>query len=123
VADVGTLQRLPAIVGAGHVAELAYTGKDIDAKRAAQIGLINHCYDSQESVYQAAMDMANEIAANAPLAVRGTKLMLQQGENLTTEQSLLLNGWITMASTLNSNDLKEAMGAFMQKRPPKFTGT
>lgn len=123
VADVGTLQRLPGIVGAGHVAELAYTGKDISAERAEQIGLVNHCYDSAEAVHQAAIDMANEIAANAPLAVRGTKLILQQGENMTTEQSLLLNGWITMASTLNSNDLNEAMMAFMQKRPARFTGS
>lgn len=123
VADVGTLQRLPGIIGAGHVAELAYTGKDISAQRAEQIGLVNHVYGSTEELLQAANDMANEIAANAPLAVRGTKLVLQQGENLTTEQSLLLNGWITMASTLNSNDLKEAMTAFAQKRPPNFTGS
>lgn len=123
VADVGTLQRLPGIVGAGHVAELAYTGKDISAERALQIGLVNHAYESLELLRQGANEMANEIAANAPLAVRGTKLVLQQGENMTTEQSLLLNGWITMASTLNSNDLREAMSAFMQKRPTKFTGT
>jgi enoyl-CoA hydratase len=122
VADVGTLQRLPGIVGAGHVAELAYTGKDISAERAEQIGLVNHRFESAEAVYKAALDMANEIAANAPLAVRGTKMVLQQGENMTTEQSLLLNGWITMASTLNSNDLKEAMVAFMQRRPAKFSG-
>ena len=123
VADVGTLQRLPSIVGAGHVAELAYTGKDISAQRAAQIGLVNHCYDDVEFLMSAAQAMASEIAANAPLAVRGTKLMLQQGEDLTTEQSLLLNGLLTMATTLNSNDLKEAMFAFIQKRPATFTGS
>lgn len=123
VADVGTLQRLPAIVGAGHVAELAYTGKDIVAARAEKIGLVNHVYDDVTAVYEAAIQMASEIAANAPLAVRGTKLMLQQGENMTTEQSLLLNGLLTMSTTLNSNDLKEAMMAFMQKRPSNFTGT
>ena len=123
VADVGTLQRLPAIVGAGHVAELAYTGKDINADRAQQIGLVNDCYDDVKSVHAAAQKMAEEIAANAPLAVRGTKLILQQGEDMTTEQSLLLNGLLTMTTTLNSNDLKEAMLAFMQKRPAKFTGS
>ncbi|MEM1156224.1 MAG: enoyl-CoA hydratase-related protein [Pseudomonadota bacterium] len=123
VADVGTLQRLPAIVGAGHVAELAYTGKDISAARAEKIGLINDVYDDAETVYAAAMEMAQEIAANAPLAVRGTKFILQQSEDLTTEQSLLLNGLWTMTTTLNSNDLKEAMHAFMEKRAPRFTGT
>jgi enoyl-CoA hydratase len=67
--------------------------------------------------------MAAEIASNAPLAVRGTKFILQQSEDLTTEQSLLLNGLWTMATTLNSNDLGEAMMAFSQKRAPNFTGT
>ncbi len=123
VADVGTLQRLPGIVSAGHVAELAYTGKDIDAARAEKIGLVNDVYADQEAVLEAAYSLAGEIAANAPLAVRGTKFILQQGEDLTTEQSLLLNGLWTMATTLGSNDLREAMVAFMQKRDPDFTGT
>jgi enoyl-CoA hydratase len=123
VADVGTLQRLPKIVSAGHVAELAYTGKDIDAARAEKIGLVNDVYEDFDATYQAAFTMAVEIAENAPLAVRGTKFVLAQSEDLTTEQSLLLNGIWTMITTLNSNDLKEAMGAFMQKRPPTFTGS
>jgi enoyl-CoA hydratase len=123
VADVGTLQRLPSIVSAGHVAELAYTGKDIDAARAEKIGLVNDVYPDAETVYTAACALAAEIAANAPLAVRGTKFMLQQGEDLTTQQSLLLNGLWTMVTSLNSNDLKEAMTAFMEKRPSNFTGT
>ena len=123
VADVGTLQRLPGIVGDGQVAELAYTGKDIDAKRAEKIGLVNDLYDDVEAVQAAALEMAQEIAANAPLAVRGTKFILQQSENLTTEQSLLLNGLWTMATTLNSNDLTEAMTAFMEKRPASFSGS
>lgn len=123
VADVGTLQRLPGIVGDGQVAELAYTGKDIDAKRAEKIGLVNDLYDDVEAVQAAALEMAQEIAANAPLAVRGTKFILQQSENLTTEQSLLLNGLWTMATTLNSNDLTEAMTAFVEKRPASFSGS
>jgi enoyl-CoA hydratase len=122
VADVGTLQRLPKVITAGHVAELAYTGKDIDAARAAKIGLVNDVYEDFEATYQAAFTMALEIAANAPLAVRGTKFVLTQSEDLTTEQSLLLNGIWTMITTLNSNDLKEAMSAFMEKRTPTFKG-
>jgi enoyl-CoA hydratase len=123
VADVGTLQRLPGVVSAGQVAELAYTGKDISAARAEKIGLVNDVYADADAVYAAALEMAGEIAANAPLAVRGTKFVLQQGENMTTEQSLLLNGLWTMMTSLNSNDLKEAMQAFMEKRPASFTGT
>ena len=67
--------------------------------------------------------MANLIAANTPMAVRGTKFILQQSENLTTEQSLLLNGLFTMVTSLKSNDLRESMLAFAEKRPPRYTGT
>jgi len=123
VADVGTLQRLPGVVSAGHVAELAYTGKDISAARAEKIGLVNDVYSDADEVYQAALALAGEIAANAPLAVRGTKFVLQQSEGMTTDQSLLLNGLWTMISSLKSNDLKEAMQAFMEKRAPEFSGS
>ena len=84
---------------------------------------MNDVYADFDAAYAAAQDMANEIAANSPLAVRGTKFILQQGEDLTTEQSLLLNGLYTLATSLQSNDLREAVKSFMEKRPPKFTGS
>lgn len=123
VADVGTLQRLPKILNAGHVAELAYTGKDINAQRAEKIGLVNDVYDSSELALEAGLALANEIATNSPMAVRGTKFMLQQNENLTTEQSLMVNGMFTLMTSLQSNDLKEGIQAFAERRPPKFTGS
>ena len=123
VADVGTLQRLPKVLNAGHVAELAYSAKDIDAARAEKIGLVNDVYDTAEAAYDAGMALANQIAAKPPMAVRGTKFMLQQSETLTTEQSLLVNGMFTMMTSLRSNDLQESMLAFAEKRAPKYTGT
>ena len=123
VADVGTLQGLPKILNAGHVAELAYSAKDMDAAREEKIGLVNDVYDTAEAAYDAGMALANQIAANPPMAVRGTKFMLQQSETLTTEQSLLVNGMFTMMTSLRSNDLQESMLAFAEKRAPKYTGT
>lgn len=123
VADVGTLQRLPKILNAGHVAELAYTGKDIDARRAEKIGLVNDLYKSTEAAMDAGLELASQIAANSPMAVRGTKFILQQSENLSTDQSLLLNGMYTLISSLPSNDLQEGIKAFSERRPAKFTGS
>ena len=123
VADVGTLQRLPKILNAGHVAELAYTGKDIKADRAEKIGLVNDVYESAEATMAAGLALAQEIAGNSPMAVRGTKFMLRQSENLTDEQSLMVNGMYTMMTSLESNDLQEGIMAFAERRPAKFTGS
>jgi enoyl-CoA hydratase len=123
VADVGTLQRLPKILNAGHVAELAYSAKDINAARAEKIGLVNDVYETFDAAYAEGMALATIIAANPPMAVRGTKFMLQQGETLTTEQSLLMNGMFTMITSLKSNDLQESMHAFAERRSPVYTGT
>jgi enoyl-CoA hydratase len=121
VADVGTLQRLPKILTAGHVAELVYTGKDIDAERARAIGFVNHVHDDHEAVVAAARAMAAEIAANSPLAVQGSKAVLQRGDSLTVDQSLdLVALW--NAAFIQSDDLSEAVGAFFEKRAPDFKG-
>ena len=122
VADLGTLQRLPHIVSAGHVAELAFTGKDIDAHRALAIGLVNSVHgESADDVYAAALELAREIAANSPLAVQGTKAVLRANDGRTVADGLeFVARWNTMY--LQSNDLREAMTAYLEKRPATFTG-
>jgi Enoyl-CoA hydratase/carnithine racemase len=121
VADLGTLQRLPGIVTKGHVAELAYTGKDITAERASEIGLINQVLPDGEACHKAAHEMAVEIASNSPLAVQGTKAVLKASEGRTVEEGLDYVG-VWNAAFLTSDDLTEAFTAFLEKRPPKFTG-
>ncbi|MBV8986732.1 MAG: crotonase/enoyl-CoA hydratase family protein [Acidimicrobiia bacterium] len=121
VADLGTLQRLPGIVAKGHVAELAYTGKDISADRAAEIGLVNQVLPDGEACLKAAHEMAGEIVANSPLAVQGTKAVLRASEGRTVEEGLDYVG-VWNAAFLASNDLTEALTAFLEKRPPTFTG-
>jgi enoyl-CoA hydratase len=122
VADLGSLQRLPDIIGAGHLAELAFTGKDIKADRAAEIGLVNSVHGKGASdVLKAAYELAGEIAANSPLAVRGTKSVLRANDGHTVHEGLVFAArWNTMH--LHSNDLKEAMTAFIENRAPVFTG-
>ena len=75
-----------------------------------------------ESLHKAALDLAGEIAANSPLAVQGTKAVLRAGEGRSVEEALdYVAVW--NSAFLGSNDLVEAMTAFLQKRPPNFTGT
>ncbi|SRR5581483_9848437 len=121
VADLGTLQRLPGIVTRGHVAELAYTGKDISADRAAEIGLLNQVLPDADACHKAAHEMAAEIASNSPLAVQGTKAVLKASEGRSVEEGLDYVG-VWNAAFLASDDLAEAFTAFLEKRPPKFTG-
>lgn len=121
VADLGSLQRLPAIISAGHLAELAFTGKDITADRAKEIGLVNDVAGDAEGVLKAARTLAGEIAANSPIAVQGTKAVLAANEGHTVAEGLdYVATW--NSGMLASDDLVEAMTAFMEKRTPKFTG-
>ncbi len=121
VADLGSLQRLPHIIGKGHVAELAYTGKDITAARAAEIGLVNRLSPDSEAVVADARALAAEIASNSPLAVRGTKAVLAASEGRPVADGLsFVAAW--NAGALASEDLAEAMAAFVDKRSPVFTG-
>src|SRR5205823_1984331 len=121
VADLGTLQRLPGIVTKGHVAELAYTGKDISAERAAEIGLVNQVLPDADACHKTAHEMAAEIASNSPLAVQGTKAVLRASEGRTVEEGLDYVG-VWNAAFLASDDLTEAFTAFLEKRPPRFSG-
>jgi enoyl-CoA hydratase len=122
VADLGTLQRLPRVIASGHVAELAFTGKDFDAARAKDIGLVNEVFPDAEAAQAGARALADEIAANSPLVVQGVKQVLRAGEGRTVEEGLdYVAAW--NSAFLASNDLIEAMSAFLEKRPPNFTGT
>ena len=121
VADLGSLQRLPAIIGAGHLAELAYTGKDVSAEHAREIGLVNHVLPDAASAVEAAQSLAAEIASNSPLVVQGTKTVIQTRDRRSIQDGLDYVA-IWNSGFLQSDDLVEAVSAFMEKRPPKFTG-
>ena len=121
VADVGTLQRLPRIIDPGSVAELAYTGRDFDAGEAASLGLVTRLLPDAGTVIAAAIETAEAIAANSPLAVQGTKAVLRAGDGRTVDEAL---DYVALwnAAFLHSNDLGEAMASFIEKRDPEFLG-
>ncbi|MEV6059936.1 crotonase/enoyl-CoA hydratase family protein [Nocardia asteroides] len=121
VADLGSLQRLPGIIGEGHLREMAYTGKDIDASRAEQIGLVNAVHPDQPAVLAAAHDLAREIAANPPLVVQGVKEILTRRQSDQIASGLrYVAAW--NAAFLPSEDLTEGVQAVFEKRRPLFHG-
>jgi enoyl-CoA hydratase len=121
VADLGTLQRLPRIVGEGHARELALTGRDFDADRALRIGLVNDLYDDPEACFEAARALARSIADNPPLVVQGVKRVLNERDGKTIAEGLR-HVAVWNSAFLPSADLGEAFAAFFERRPPKFRG-
>lgn len=121
VADVGTLARLPPIIGQGATRELALTGDDFDARRALELGLVSRVLESPDALMAEARAMAGRIAKNPPLTVQGVKQIL----NFTSEREAALSldaVALWNSAFFPSEDLQEALTAFLEKREPKFTG-
>jgi enoyl-CoA hydratase len=121
VADLGSLQRLPPIIGQGHTRELAFTGKTISAARAREIGLVTDLHPTRDALWAAADALAREIADNPPLTVRGVKDVLDFGAGKSVADGLAYVA-AHNAAFLASEDLGEALAAFLEKRPPRFSG-
>jgi len=115
----GTI-RLPRVVGRGRALELVLTGEMIDAQEAHRIGLVNHVY-AQSELMGAAEQLAKKIAANGPVAVALAIEAVDHGYHASTEDALRLeaNLFGLLAST---QDMREGMGAFLEKRKANFTG-
>lgn len=121
VPDVGTLARLPALVGQGVARELALTGDDFDAARALRVGLVNEVYPTAAELHAQARAMALRMAGNPPLTVQGIKQVM----NFTSEREARLSldaVALWNSAFFMSEDLAEAMAAFVEKRAPAFKG-
>ena len=118
-ADVGTLQRLPHLIPSGLCRELAYTGRKLGADEALSSGLVSRVYDDADSLEAGTMETATEIASRSPLAVAGTKEML----NYTRDHSVAdgLNYIATWnAGMVITQDLQEGVQAQAENRPPRY---
>jgi enoyl-CoA hydratase/carnithine racemase len=121
VADLGTLQRLPYIIGDGWFRELALSGRDFTAEEALRMAFVTRICDDLPSLYREAGKLASGIAACSPLAVQGVKDVVrfnrENGVRAGLEYVAQKN-----AAILISEDLMEAVQAFMEKRLPQFKG-
>jgi len=119
VADVGTLQRLPKLVPLGVVKELAYTGRRMPAARAREVGLVNEVFDSPAACLEGAMACAREIAAKPPVAIWGSKQVIEYAREHSTHDSLRQMGWVQGAIWSHAH-VREAVGAMKDKRAAQF---
>ena len=118
-ADVGTLQRLPHIIGDGMMRELAYTGRTVLGDEAQRIGLVNSTYADQDTLMDAVFTIAATIAQKSPIAVQGSKEMIRYMRDHTVADGLnYIATW--NASMLQAEDLRVAMAAHMSKQTPEF---
>ena len=118
-ADVGTFPRLCKLIPEGHVRELAYTGRRLPAEKAMAIGLVNEIFDTQESMLKHVLEVAREIASKAPLAIMGSKAMINYARDHSIrdglDQVVLWN-----AAMLSPAQMQEAIQARREGREPKL---
>lgn len=119
VADIGTLQRLPPIIGEGLTRELAYTARTFGAEEAHRMGFLNRLFDDHEALLSEVHSIASQIASKPPLAIRGTKQVLNYSRDRSVSEGLnYVATW--NAGMLISIDAQEAIEAMMERREPKF---
>jgi enoyl-CoA hydratase len=100
--------------------ELAYTCRAVSGTEAAELRLVNRCYDSAAELHKGVLELARELAAKSPLALRGTKHAITYARDHSVSDGLdQIATW--NASALLTEDIGESLLAFQQKRQGKFT--
>ena len=119
-AGFGGTQRLPRRVGAGMALELLLTGRQVKAEEALRIGLVNHVVP-RDQLMAKGLEIARLIAAKAPLAVRYTKQLVHRGQDLDLENACVLESQV-FGLLCVTEDKREGVRAFLEKRPARFQG-
>ncbi|MEZ5144550.1 MAG: enoyl-CoA hydratase/isomerase family protein [Acidimicrobiales bacterium] len=121
VPESGGTWYLPRLVGWSTACRIAMLGRDLDAAEARDLGLLDEVVDDDEQLLDTARSWADEIAANAPLAIRAMKRLFREGltEDFRTHSEKVLAETVRLFGTA---DFMEGITAFVEGRPPDFTG-
>lgn len=120
-ADLGTLQRLPKIVGNDSlVRELAFTGRDLGAKEAKEFGLISGVFGSSENTIEGAIDLARSIASRSPVAVQGTKVSLNYSRDHSEKDGLEFMQIWNMCMLQSEDLIKATTSVATKQEAPEF---
>jgi len=118
-ADVGTFPRLCKLIPEGWVREMAYTGRRLPAARAKEIGLVNEVFDTHEALLAHVMETAREIASKPPLAVAGSKVMVNYARDHSIKDALdYIAVWQT--GMFAPQHMMESFAAKQEKRAPDY---
>ena len=120
IPGAGGTQRLPRLIGKGKAKELIFTAKRITAQEAAQIGLVEYVVPRAQ-LMEKALEIAGQIAANAPIAVRQAKLAVNRGLDVDLATGLRLEQ-MAYEVTIPTKDRLEGLQAFKEKRKPVYKG-
>ncbi|CAI7635865.1 unnamed protein product [Penicillium viridicatum] len=119
-ADIGTLSRLPKVVGNyGWVKEVALTAREFGADEALRVGFVNAVYDNREATIAAAFKLASLIASKSPVAVQGTKEILNFSRDHSVQDGLRYTS-VWNSAALQTQDVSAALLSGLQKRTPTF---
>lgn len=120
IPGAGGTQRLPRLIGKGKAKELIFTARKIDAIEAKEIGLVEYVV-SPESVLNKALDIANQIVRNAPIAITQAKFAIDNGIEVDLNTGLSIEQ-SAYEITIPTKDRLEGLLAFREKRAPNFVG-
>jgi enoyl-CoA hydratase/carnithine racemase len=116
----GGTQNLPRLIGRNRAKELIFSARRISALEAKELGLVNHVV-AREKLLPTAMTIAEEILKNSPFAVRQAKWAIDRGVDLPLEDGLQCEHEAYLRA-IASEDRREGIAAFNDKRPPQFSG-
>uniref|UniRef100_A0A914DQG0 Delta(3,5)-Delta(2,4)-dienoyl-CoA isomerase, mitochondrial n=1 Tax=Acrobeloides nanus TaxID=290746 RepID=A0A914DQG0_9BILA len=121
-ADTGTLNRLPKIgLSDSWVRELSYTGRLFGAKEALEHGLVSKVFDNQEVLLKSSLELASIMAQKSPVALQGTKVLLNYSRDHSIDESLKFTAAWNMSQLLTDDIGKAAMATISKQGPPKFS--